>query len=219
MRGNHRLLEDLLADLTLAAHRLDESRVRAHSPVLPHREVNADLVVAELAGPDLVSVGTGFDRQPALKLTRFVQSQGNRRLVVDHLGPRQLEESFQAMPDPERLAHHLVVVAFKVEVEAEHDVECFAVEQADRQQVRGQIEDQLVLAKRIVQCLGIEVPRAKPARLDGQPAMRFVFFFAFQNEVAILPRVEVPQLREIPSSSARRSARPCRGYWAAPSRC
>ena len=86
------------------------------------------------------------------------------------------------------------MIAFKIEVEAEHDVERFAVEQADRQQVRGQIENQLVLAERIVERLGVKVSRAKPSRLDRQPAMRLVFLFAFQNEVAILPRVEVPQL-------------------------
>ncbi len=82
---------------------------------------------------DLVRVCPCLDGQPALKLTRFVERQGDRWLIVDHLGSRQLEKSFQPMPNAKCLAHDLIVIAFKIEVESEHDVERFAVQQADRQ--------------------------------------------------------------------------------------
>ena len=62
--------------------------------------------------------------------------------------------------------------------------------------MRGQLQDQLVLAKGVFQRLGIDMPRAQPARLDRQPAMGFLVLIPFQDKVAVLPRVKVPQLRE-----------------------
>ena len=53
-----------------------------------------------------------------------------------------------------------------------------------------------MLAERLFQRLGIDLPRAQPARLDRQPAMRFLLLVPFQHQVAVLPRVKVPQLRE-----------------------
>ena len=53
-----------------------------------------------------------------------------------------------------------------------------------------------MLAERLVQRLGIHLARAEPPRLDRHPAVGFLLLVPLQDQVAVLPRVEVPQLRE-----------------------
>src|SRR5262249_36430675 len=98
------------------------------------------------------------------------------------------------MPDAERLGDNFVMVAFVVEIKAIHQVECLAVEQADREQVRAQIENQVVLTIRILERIGIELSRAEPPRLDRQPAIGLLFLVSLKHKVAIFPTVKVPQL-------------------------
>src|SRR5512135_3772385 len=62
----------LLADGPLAVERVDEGHLRPGAPILADREVDADLVLGELAGADLIGVGPGLDREPALEPARLV---------------------------------------------------------------------------------------------------------------------------------------------------
>ena len=58
------------------------------------------------------------------------------------------------------------------------------------------VQHQLVLPVGVLQRLGVGVPRAEPPRLDRQPAIRLLLLVSLEDQVAVLPRVEIPQLRK-----------------------
>src|SRR5262249_1767415 len=70
------LLDHLLADFPLPAQRLDKRHVGTLAPILPHCEINADLIIAKLTRAHLVRIGASLDGQSALKLARVVERQG-----------------------------------------------------------------------------------------------------------------------------------------------
>ena len=53
-----------------------------------------------------------------------------------------------------------------------------------------------MLAVGVLERLGVDLARAEPPRLDRQPAIRLLLLVPLQHQVAVLPRVEVPQLGE-----------------------
>ena len=116
--------------------------VDARAPVLPDGEIDADLLVGELAGADLEGVRPRLDRQPALEPARLVQGQRHRRLEVDHPPARHVQQPFERRPEPQGLGHELVVVALIAEVEAVHHVQRLAIEAAEAEQMRGDLQDQ-----------------------------------------------------------------------------
>ena len=75
---------------------------------------------------------------------------------------RDLDQSLERRADAQRLGDQLVMVAVEVEVEAEHHVERLAVEDADGQQVRGQLQDQLGAGRRRLRGSGVDVARGQP---------------------------------------------------------
>src|SRR6185312_811162 len=99
--GDDVIPDDLLADRALGPKCVEERAVGAIAPVLAAREIDADLVVAELAGADLEGVRPGLDREPGLEPARIVERDGDRGLEVEDLRSRDLGQSLERRADAE----------------------------------------------------------------------------------------------------------------------
>jgi len=100
--------------------------------------------------------------------------------------------SNQGGPDPQRLGHHLAVVAAVGEIETEQQIERFAIQGADREHVGRQFEHQLVLLHGAFDLIGIDVAGTNPPRLDGTPAVVALVFVFLQHEITPVAAIEVP---------------------------
>src|SRR5436853_632032 len=84
---------------------------------------------------------------------------------------RSCKQSFERLPRPECLSYEFVGIPFVGEIEAVHHVECFAIECAQRQKVRGDVQNHLVLSVGFFQRLRIDVAGTESARLEGNPTV------------------------------------------------
>ena len=99
--------------------------------------------------------------------------------------------------DAEGLGDQFVLIAAIGEIEAHQQVECFAIEPAERQAVGSQFQGVAVLIERRIERVGIDVPGANSPRLDRAPAIVAELLVAFEDEVAFVAGVEVPHLGEL----------------------
>src|SRR5947209_6530796 len=88
------------------------------------------------------------------------------------------------------------MIAGVEEVEREEDIERLAVERREIEMERGRLEKSLVLPVRGGQVGRIDVPRAEAMPLEADPAVGSLVVVFFEDEVAVLARLEVGELRE-----------------------
>src|SRR5438132_4651387 len=95
-RSNHRrknmAVHQFLASLSLVMIRLDKCLAPMAAPILAHREINAYRRLREMAGADLVRVGTRFHVEPTLEPASVVERNHQRGFIIQHLSPRHLNK-------------------------------------------------------------------------------------------------------------------------------
>lgn len=188
--------EQLFADLALVAERVEEGDSGAVAPILADGEMDGDGLVGEVAGADVVGGGAGFERESALESAGVFEGEGDRGFEVEDAVGRGVDEGFEGVADAEGLGDDFVVVAGVVEVEAVGDVEGFAVEGADGEEVGGQFEEGFVEVVGVVEGGGVDVSGGEAAGFDGDPAVGGFVFVAFEDEVAAFADEEVGEIGE-----------------------
>mgnify|MGYP003577393517 CR=1 FL=1 len=77
------VVDNFPADLMQAIQHVDISLARLQAAVMPRRHIDAQLIVLELPGANLIRVGARFDIHAALRAAIFIQRECQRRLVAD----------------------------------------------------------------------------------------------------------------------------------------
>lgn len=192
------VFEHFLGDFALLAEGVEEGGLGVEAPELSDGEVEAELVLGEGAGAEVLGVGAGLDGDAALEARGVVEGDGHDGLVAGELGAGLVEEPLERGGHAEDLGDEFVVVSVVGEVESEDEVEGLAVELAEAEHVGREFEDGLVLSVGLGELLGVDVSGAESVGFDGEPAVGAGFLVALEDEVSVVAGVELGEVWKPP---------------------
>src|SRR5271170_2782444 len=173
--------------LALLRHLGQENRHRLLGPIAPitaKNEVDADDIIAVVAGANLIAVGAGYHVDPGLQAAIITESDGYSGLKIDRLGAGLVSQAGQGGIGIQALGDHLVVIAAEGQIKAEEDVQIIHLDGTDAQMIRSQLQKQAVQLQGVADRWRIDVPAGQPFGFDAGPTVGVRTAILFQIEFA-----------------------------------